>query len=667
MGRERVLVFFISLLSLLVIDCDVSRNEDILAYYLDKSNSEAITIPQRIYYIKKASFEVQKIADDSLRLCKSINVSNRYWNIGKLKEFAEINNRVIDEYSEKELTFPSIFGKASLNIADYYYATNNDSAYLWYKEAEAIYSKTKDQKQLSKCIVGKGQLQYEFGEYFLAERSAYRVLKDCSNCSGCDDNIYRAYNLLGNIYMDLKDYELALKFHHKALNDFEKGTFDDPFFYKEVTYFNIGLVNQKMNKNNLAIIWFKSVLKNEQLKKENLSLYANAIDALAYSELIENGYTNQNKFFEASEINKKLGISDRFTINTIHLSEYYLRCGDTIEASLQIKKGLGEVWKLKSVFVKLELLEHLKRFYLNQNYFNSLIVEIVNEIKDNSLKKRDKFARIEFETEKVLGEKKDAEQHRLLVIIFSSVVIVLMILLLIIKNQKVKQSDLYWKHLQSLSDEKLYRLIIENNQKVENAKIDEKNRISRELHDGVMNKLTSTRLNLFALCNNPDIHAITRCVKYISQIQEIEQDIRKISHDLSDHRFNENNFDAVLEDLLASQDKSQIKFSFIQNKEIRWDLIEPEDKMNIFRVIQELLQNSISYSFCKNFSITLFSDDDGLIIRVYDDGIGMKQGSVKKGLGLANITFRVKQMGGKLEIRSQKSKGMEVSFSVPYK
>ena len=75
--------------------------------------------------------------------------------------------------------------------------------------------------------------------------------------------------------------------------------------------------------------------------------------------------------------------------------------------------------------------------------------------------------------------------------------------------------------------------------KEDEARQTEKKRIARELHDGIMNKLSSTRLNLAILSKKTDTETIQKCLTYINQINQIETDIRNISHDLNQDVFQE--------------------------------------------------------------------------------------------------------------------------------
>ena len=84
---------------------------------------------------------------------------------------------------------------------------------------------------------------------------------------------------------------------------------------------------------------------------------------------------------------------------------------------------------------------------------------------------------------------------------------------------------------QQRKDEKMYQLLLHQQDKIEEGKQTEKIRISRELHDGIMGKLSGIRLNLYILKKKTDPETIAKCLEFVKEIQVIENDLRLLSHD----------------------------------------------------------------------------------------------------------------------------------------
>ena len=130
----------------------------------------------------------------------------------------------------------------------------------------------------------------------------------------------------------------------------------------------------------------------------------------------------------------------------------------------------------------------------------------------------------------------------------------IIILLLVITRQRGKQKQLQFMQSQQKANEEIYDLMLTQKNKEELARQGEKKRIAKDLHDGVMNKLASTRLNLTVLSQKKDDQTIKKCLDYIEGIYEIEQEIRNISHDLAHEVFDGNNsFTKLLHDFVINQ------------------------------------------------------------------------------------------------------------------
>lgn len=88
-------------------------------------------------------------------------------------------------------------------------------------------------------------------------------------------------------------------------------------------------------------------------------------------------------------------------------------------------------------------------------------------------------------------------------------------------------------------------------------------------------------------------------------------------------------------------------------------------KINIYRIVQECLQNCIKHSKCKNITVSFETTEKVLNLNIIDDGIGFDNTKAKKGIGLKNIISRVKKMKGLLKIDSKTSNGTKVQLTFP--
>ena len=195
----------------------------------------------------------------------------------------------------------------------------------------------------------------------------------------------------------------------------------------------------------------------------------------------------------------------------------------------------------------------------------------------------------------------------------------------------------------------------------------EKSRIAMELHDGVMNRLTSTRLNLNTLNFKKDAATIAKCLTYIEGIYDIEQEIRNIAHNLNTDVFKENySFIALLENFIMGYKSSTgLKCVFEYDDAIDWNLVSSGIKMNLYRIIQEACHNIDKHADAKNIRIDLILCDSNICMSISDDGIGFNVKTNNDGIGLKNIRKRVESLSGELNIKSKK-RNTSINITIPF-
>jgi signal transduction histidine kinase len=278
-----------------------------------------------------------------------------------------------------------------------------------------------------------------------------------------------------------------------------------------------------------------------------------------------------------------------------------------------------------------------------------------------------KFARIAYETDEITKEKEQAIKQRRITLYVASAVLLTAFLLFIIRIQRARQKELLLLAERQKSDESIYRLIHDRQAKIDEGRRSEKKRIARELHDGVMNKLTSTRLNLFVLNKKQDDETIQKCLKLIDGLQDIEKEIRQVAHDLNDEVFRgTQSFNLLLEGLFNDfKQTSDTELHPEIEPQINWEVIDSAIKMNIYRILQESLLNCQKYAGAKNIYVTLSRENDVLHFVIYDDGKGFDTGKPRKGIGIKNMQSRVEALNGKFALLSHPGGGTTLRMEFP--
>ncbi len=190
----------------------------------------------------------------------------------------------------------------------------------------------------------------------------------------------------------------------------------------------------------------------------------------------------------------------------------------------------------------------------------------------------------------------------------------------------------------------------------------ERKRIARELHDEIGSKLNVIFLNMHRLKKYgpeyPEIETITSEVNSI--IDKTINVTRRISHNL---------LPPTLEDFGLTEAIKELQYSIQQAGDIKieFETIEKikriEDKtieLNLYRILQELIYNSINHGKASNIFIRLKTTPSEIHLTYKDDGIGFDNLQIEnqKGLGLKNIESRVQMIKADYQLSSKPGKGM---------
>jgi len=220
-----------------------------------------------------------------------------------------------------------------------------------------------------------------------------------------------------------------------------------------------------------------------------------------------------------------------------------------------------------------------------------------------------------------------------------------------------------FREAQQVANEEIYGLMLNQQLKLEEGKQIEKQRISEELHDGVLGNLFGVRLSLDGLNEKSEETAVEARANYIGQLKNIESEIRQISHDLHTNLFSsEMIYIEVVEKLIEDQCAlSNLKYEFEHDSEINWETTPNTVKVHLYRILQEALQNIRKHAKASKVEVSFNKKDGQIALEIKDDGVGFAMNNRKKGIGLKNIKSRVEQMKGVLFIDGSKGKGTIIS------
>ena len=649
-----------------IVNPDDNSSEDSLSTYLSLANDFNLSRKDRQEYNEKAYTIIISQENDSLNRVNLFKIANRYYNMDNWQDFKKTVQVVLKKSKTVNDTTNTL--KAYIYLGDYYGAQGvSDTAFMYYSKAEKMYRDQKDSYNLARTLLNKALLKYNESNLLGSEIEVFKALSNLKE-NKAKDLLYESYNLLGLIYNEQGDYSKAIENQTMALASIDDKT---PLIFqsKATSLNNIGLVYQNMKNNKKAIPYFEEALKQKNLISDKPILFAMLLDNLAYSKFkIKELNQLPELFYQSLKLRDSLELTAGIIVNKIHLAEYFAFKKDTAKAIQFSKEALEEARMSKNYRNALPSLKQLALIEpKNASVYTKEYIQINDSLQKAERKMEDKFTRIEYETDEIKSENTDlVEQNRNLVYIFSGLAM-LGLFTFVIKTQKAKNRELLFKQQQQKANEEIYNLMISQQNTIEGIRIKEKKRVARELHDGVLGRMFGVRINLDSLNKIDDGTAVEKRNDYLTELKSIEQDIREISHDLNREKSELiNNFVAIVDNLFEDQKKTfKSKLVSIIDSGIKWELISNSVKINLYRILQEVLQNVNKYATADNIKIELKKEEDHLILMMSDDGVGFNVKTAKKGIGLQNILFRTNECDGVIDIKSKKGEGTIITITVP--
>ncbi len=561
-----------------------------------------------------------------------------------------------------------------------------DSAVFYTKKAILVFEKMKDINTLNTLYTNLTLTYRKLGQYDKAIDIAIIGLQIAEKSKN-NGWVFSFTNNLSLIYHDFENFEKGVYYGKKALVVAKK--LKNSSYYISSALNSIAVNYDDWNRPNDALYYHKQVF-NFIKGKDTLTIdhtYNN----------IGNTLLKQKKYKEAEnwiktaiairEINEKQN-PGRYDVDFYSKATNYTNLATIAIKTNDIEKAEILLAEAKGYTLKSQSAEKLRDYYYAEYMFNKerknlqKTVESQEEyikLRDSVFNKnRDKsFLEIEakYQNEKKEKEllkskvaiankelelkKKDAQSLILATAIFG----ILIITFLIYRQQKLKnrQQEQEFKLKSAISK-------IETQSKLQEQRL----QISRDLHDNIGSQLT------FIISSVDNI-------KYAFEIENSKLDNRLscISNfakstiiELRDTIWAMNNSEITFEDLQtrihnfvekAKEAKQEIDFSLKIEKsllEVKFTSIEG---MNIYRTIQEAINNSMKYAEAKSILISIKKLKNDIKIDIEDDGKGFDVDQVEFGNGITNMKKRIAEINGKISFDSAAVSGTKINISIPKK
>lgn len=260
------------------------------------------------------------------------------------------------------------------------------------------------------------------------------------------------------------------------------------------------------------------------------------------------------------------------------------------------------------------------------------------------------------------------KNNRLIAWLLGSIAIFLLIItffgLLYFRNNKklTKQKEINYR-------QQLKELEQEQQLTISNAMLEgeerERQRVGRDLHDGLGGTLAGIKINLSdVVANNSGAGNDTELGKIIAQLDNSVNDLRSIARNLMPETLLKFGLQTALKDLCETFNNSGLKIT-LQLIDIQ-ESMEVAVKINIYRIIQEILSNTVRHSGASQLLLQCSQNESVFLITAEDNGRGFDANAADntKGIGLSNIRNRVALLHGKMDLNTAVNEGTSINIEL---
>lgn len=678
MKKLRQINFLFVVLALLLVNCNrskiVSKTDYDQLYAVWYDNDYKDSLAQVLKPAVDRALSLKNTADN--RIIIDSVLSDLRWTRDSIS-FLKLSRKAIRfaEAKSDEYMLANIYN----DVGMYYHDLGiMDSTYYYYIKAENVYKELGDSMKIGEMEFYQARLLFEKGLMMESEvkvANALRILERYPlNPIPFEANQLMALCLLERQdFVSAKSYLLtALTLMKKEFNKnkiLDRGELSDALM---MLYYNLSEVAYFRKDYKEAYDYAEAGLVYKW--EETTPIILDFLEAnMAKSDLML--AVTHNKEIGAKERSfitkiedtyaRSLEISNYFAANEQAMSAagLYIAIQDSVKAFEWAEKSY-QLSKDRDIKVAqrtaLEfLLSHQE--YENKNQVKQ-IIELNKALEEQDYTTRNRFARIAYETEKVVTENHELRNAVLLIVVTSLIIILGLSAGVFIYRLRSKNRELNFITEQKEANESIYQLILEKSTIATEVKQSVTNRIAKDLHDGIVNGIFTIRFNLQQLQTENESLKNT----LITELEHLEKSTRGLSHSLINNElFSETKFISLIEDLASLQKN---KWDTIFNLEcIDSDYLEELtaiEKVHTYFIIREAIHNVNKYSKASLCTISFIGDKEGITVRIKDNGIGFDVQTPRGGIGIQNMKERAVALGSELHVFSKMNIGTEVIFKV---
>ena len=589
-----------------------------------------------------------------------------------------------------------------------YRTVNQGKAISYADKAIQLSLRYKFDKGLAQAYNDLGIIFYDkqnFDTAIVLYNKAFEIRKRNNDISG----MAKLYNKIGVVYQKQGNFDKALENQLNALKLFEQVNDDIGISY---SLNNIGIVNQNMGLYEEAIKYqLRSIAIKEKIK-DRYGLAGSYVN-VGNIYFLQNNFPKAKEFYlKAEKITREIGDKEYLSNALNNLSRFYISTKQYKEAlpyadesfalrkSLSDTKGMvsclinhGKIYtglqQYDSAEIKLNtalslakgeesckpempaLYESFADLYeitgqldkalaMHKLYANSKDSIYTTELGNN-------FAVLQTKYETLQKEKQIQEQQfeltRKNYWIGGSIGLLVLISLLgysFYHRRQLKQEAKMQAEI-SRQQDLATRAVLE-------AEEAERQRIAKDLHDGVGQMMSAAKMNLSAVESQLNLQTEEQKHAFENIIQLVDdscKEVRSVSHNMMPNALLKNNLEAAIREFIDKLDQRVIKVHlYAQGLDERLD---SNMETILYRIIQECVNNVIKHSGADTLDITIIKEQGEVTATIEDNGKGFDTNDKERfeGIGLKNMLTRIEYLKGSIDFDSAPGHGTVVALHVP--
>ena len=568
------------------------------------------------------TFEYKTALADSLyrigRTDSALSVNNE---VVRMAEYEDNPVHIIDAYTSR-----GVYLRSSGNI---------DEAAKAYDTAlkHVVYLQGETEEGLQSIATLYNNLSALYLDMKNPEKAFEYALKAAKSADKCGDNIFRSqiYPVVSSVFITQKQHELAKEYLLKAIKLADE-TGQPEAELNSITYYMLTLFRTGAPESE-----YTAYMK----RASKLSKEINSFMSLVNYHQVLFYIQNEKKDYDAAIATAK-NILSLDGISSYPFLQY------------DVYNNLHQIYGIRNDYKNAyEVLEKAK--VLSDSLFEDSKGKQIEE-----LSAKYENAKKELEI-KELNEQQEKDRMHILFLIIALLFVIIIAAFVTVYLQKSKRlqaeqmksenevRERQFAQIQRRTEQRLTKEYIDKLEK-------ERTRLAGELHDGICNDLYALEVN---------IRSDNKYVPegWLSSLADARENIRRVSHELLPPEFKEASIDQVIYNYIESLGNTGCKISLnILPEDCDWTVLPGNISLNIYRIIQEAVSNSLKYAEAKNIEVKMEWKLPDLVISVCDDGKGMKDS--KKGGGKRTLEERAEAINAVYNIEST-DKGTRVYVSIP--